>query len=37
LARRLVTVGLQLAAVLMMRIRIIQRYTRGRFVPTPAL
>ena len=37
LARRLATAGLQLAAVMMMCIRIIQRCTRGRFVPTLAL
>ena len=37
LARRLATAGLQLAAVMMMSIRIIQRCTRGRFVPTLAL
>jgi hypothetical protein len=37
LARRLATAGLQLAAAMMTRIRIIQRYTRGRFAPTPAL
>ena len=36
LARRLATAGLQLAAVMMMRIRIIQRCTRGQFVPTSA-
>jgi hypothetical protein len=29
--------GLQLAAALMTRIRVIQRCTRGRFAPTPAL
>jgi hypothetical protein len=37
LARRLATAGLQLAAVMMMCIRITQRCTRGRFVPTLAL
>ena len=37
LARRLATAGLQLAAAMMMYIRIIQRCTRGRFVPTLAL
>ena len=37
LARRLATAGLQLAAVMMMCIRIIQRCTRGRFVPILAL
>ena len=36
LARRLVTAGLQFSAVMMMCIRIIQRFTRGRFVPTLA-
>ena len=33
LARRHATAGLQLAAVMMTRIRIIQRCTRGRFAP----
>jgi hypothetical protein len=37
LARRLDTAGLQLAAAIITRIRIIQRCTRGRFAPTPAL
>ena len=37
LARRLATAGLQLAAVMMICIRIIQHYTRGRFVPILAL
>jgi len=37
LARRRATAGLQLAAVMMTRIRIIQRCTRGRFAPTAAL
>ena len=37
LARRLATAWLQLAAVMMMCTRIIQRYTRGRFVPILAL
>jgi hypothetical protein len=37
LARRLATAGLQLAAVMMMCIRIIQRCTWGRSVPTLAL
>ena len=37
LARRLATVGLQFSAVMMMRIRIIQRFTRGLFAPIPAL
>lgn len=37
LARRLATAGLQLAAVMMMCIRIIQRCIRGRSVPTLAL
>lgn len=36
LARRLATAGLQLAAVMMMRIRILQRCKRGRFAPTSA-
>ena len=36
-ARRFATAGLQLAAVIMTRIRIIRRCTRGRFAPTPAL
>jgi hypothetical protein len=37
LARRHANAGLQLAAVMMARIRIIQRGTRGGFAPTPAL
>jgi hypothetical protein len=37
LARRRATAGLQLAEVMMRRIRIIQRCTRGRFALTPAL
>jgi hypothetical protein len=37
LARRYATAGLQLAAVMTTRIRIIERCTRGRFAPTPAL
>jgi hypothetical protein len=37
LMRRLATAGLQLAEVMMTRIWIIQRCTRGRFAPAPAL
>jgi hypothetical protein len=37
LARRHATAGLQSATVMMTRIRIIQRCTRGRFAPTLAL
>jgi hypothetical protein len=37
LARRRATAELQLAAVMVTRIRIIQRCTRGRFAPTTAL
>jgi hypothetical protein len=37
LARRRATTGLQLAAAMMTRIRIIHCFTQGRFAPTPAL